>query len=156
MATSLSVQTYHCICSNLVIASSFPLDKRRKLDGSIILPRPRVSQRLAAAAGLEAPEELGGDDYEELSSLQQDVTMLISTMPTAGQAPLLIRSDEGIEKRYPLRCGRCKITLGYQLDWHQYEEDSTRGSQTGKREDVVYLLEDSVLSSDRMKNDRRP
>lgn len=50
--------------------------------------------------------------------------------------PEIIRSDEGFEKRYLQRCGRCNLVVGYQLDWQQFEGDA----KTGRREDVVFLL----------------
>ena len=80
------------------------------------------------------------------------MTLFVSTAPATSQAPLLIRSDEGIEKRYPLRCSRCKLMLGYQLDWGQFGAMETgKAGQTRKREDVVYLLDGAVMTTEDMR-----
>lgn len=50
----------------------------------------------------------------------------------------MITSDEGFEKRYLQRCGRCNLVVGYQLDWQQFEGGP--GDKVGRREDVVFLL----------------
>ncbi|KAF1939968.1 hypothetical protein EJ02DRAFT_456418 [Clathrospora elynae] len=47
----------------------------------------------------------------------------------------IITSDEGFEKRYLQRCGRCNLVVGYQLDWQQFTVD-----RTGRREDYVFLM----------------
>lgn len=48
----------------------------------------------------------------------------------------IITSDDGFEKRYLQRCGRCNLVVGYQLDWQQFGA----GERMGRREDVVFLL----------------
>jgi len=146
-----SVQTYHCICANLVLATTFPFTQYRKLDKSTILPIPRLSQsQEAALAGHETQDST--DDDQDLAS--DSITQLVGISVIDSQAPLLIRSDEGIEKRYLLRCSRCKLTLGYQLDWDQY---STKGQfsdsvKNGRRDDVLYLLEGAVASTEAMQD----
>jgi hypothetical protein len=59
--------------------------------------------------------------------------LLLSTHPER-QAEI-ITSDDGFEKRYLQRCGRCNLVVGYQLDWQQFSAD-----RTGRREDCVFLL----------------
>ncbi|KAE8871276.1 hypothetical protein PTNB73_02735 [Pyrenophora teres f. teres] len=49
--------------------------------------------------------------------------------------PEIITSQDGFEKRYLQRCGRCSLVVGYQLDWQQFAVD-----RTGRREDYVFLL----------------
>jgi hypothetical protein len=137
MTSFASPQTYHCICSKLIVATTYPLDQFRKLDRAIILPRPSTSTRLAVAAGL-APDTIRTEETLADWPLA-GVTLLTSI---ADQEPLLVRSEEGIEKRYPFKCGHCKVTLGYQLDEAQYEN---REGRSGRRDDVVYLLEGSVM-----------
>jgi len=162
-------QTYHCICTALVLATTFPLSHRRALDCSIILPCPTPSPQVAALAGQtqanisEANAEQHAEDDETTDTPSPSMTLLLSTVPSSSLAPLLIRSDEGIEKRYPLQCSRCRLMLGYQLDWDQFgagiktEEGAEGGGrgggsgQTGRREDVVYLLEGAVMSTEDMR-----
>ena len=144
-------QTYHCICSTLVLATTFPLSHRRKLDQSIILPCPPSSPQVAALASqVQLGEDDGDDDAEQ--SVSPDMTLFFSTIPATSQAPLLIRSDEGIEKRYPLRCSRCKLMLGYQLDWDQFGAvEAAKEGHTGRREDVAYLLDGAVMTTEDMR-----
>lgn len=68
---------------------------------------------------------------------------LLLSATTDKKAQIVTRTD-GFEKRYLQRCGRCRLPIGYQLDWGQY------GEKEGKREDVVYLLPGGLLSTDEM------
>ena len=54
----------------------------------------------------------------------------------------IITSDEGFEKRYLQRCGRCNLAVGYQLDWQQFAVD-----RTGRREDYVFLLPGGLIKT---------
>jgi len=144
-----SVQTYHCICTNLVLATTFPFNHHRQLDRAIVLPNPSLSPRQEAAlAGDETNSSVEDNHIPEPDS----ITQLVGSSVRDSQ-PLLIRSDEGIEKRYLLQCSRCRSILGYQLDWNQFEAQS-EGSVTaknGRRDDVVYLLEAAVLTTQAMR-----
>jgi len=150
-------QTYLCICTALVLATTYPLSHRRALDSSIILPCPPPSRAVAALAG-QAQANISHDNTEDEANetISPDMTLFTSTLPATSQAPLLIRSDEGVEKRYPLRCSRCRLMLGYQLDWDQFgaaaaEAGKGGAGQTGRREDVVYLLDGAVMSTEDMR-----
>lgn len=59
---------------------------------------------------------------------------------------VIIRGDQGFEKRYLQRCGRCNLTVGYQLDREQYQGIDGRG----RREDVVYLLPGGLVTTKEM------
>ena len=54
----------------------------------------------------------------------------------------IITSDDGFEKRYLQRCGRCDIAMGYQLDWQQFALD-----REGRRDDVVFLLPGGLVKT---------
>jgi hypothetical protein len=56
----------------------------------------------------------------------------------------MITRTDGFEKRYLQKCGRCRVVVGYQLDWGQY------GEKEGRREDAVYLLPGGLLSTEEM------
>jgi len=92
------------------------------------------------------------DEAKETTS--SEMTLFLSTLPATSQAPLLIRSDEGVEKRYPLRCSRCRLMLGYRLDWDQFGTEKNGGGgagQIGRREDVAYLLDGAVMTTEDMR-----
>ncbi|OAX77288.1 hypothetical protein ACJ72_08416 [Emergomyces africanus] len=46
---------------------------------------------------------------------QQHYTILLSTT-TPDRQPTMIRREDGFEKRLLLRCGRCRVVMGYALD----------------------------------------
>lgn len=60
---------------------------------------------------------------------------------------VMIRADQGFEKRYLHRCPRCDIVVGYQLDLELFED--MKGGK-GRREDVVYLLPGAVVETEEM------
>ena len=57
----------------------------------------------------------------------------------------MVTSDEGFEKRYLQRCGRCSLVVGYQLDWQHFAVD-----RTGRREDYVFLLPGGFMTTSEM------
>ena len=59
----------------------------------------------------------------------------------------IMTSDEGFEKRYLQRCGRCNLAVGYQLDWAQFG-----GDRTGRRDDVVFLIPGGFMTTFEMIN----
>ncbi len=79
--------------------------------------------------------------------------------------PIVVRRSDGFEKRYVQRCGRCKLVVGYQLDWAQFpitsgtdksgqREDENQQQQTerreGRRADVVYVLPGGLMDTQEM------
>lgn len=149
-AKTPSVNTYHCICTNLVLATTLALPalpRRAKpcLDSAYILPRP--SAHLTAA-------ELDVDDFDadEIQAGGQGLTFLLSLNT---DTPIMIRGDEGFEKRWPLRCGRCKLVVGYQLDSGQFGHEAGKAT-TGREDGVIYLLPGSVVTTAEMKDGKVP
>lgn len=59
----------------------------------------------------------------------------------------IMTSDDGFEKRYLQRCGRCNLAVGYQLDWAQFG-----GDRTGRRDDVVFLIPGGFMTTSEMIN----
>jgi len=70
------------------------------------------------------------------------------------ETPLIIRGEEGFEKRWPLRCKRCKLVVGYQLDTSRFPQTETTTS--GREEDVIYLLPGAVVPTEEMKEGKMP
>lgn len=142
------IHTYHCICTNLLFAGTKPLDdlprRSGELDKAYILSLPSAAR---TADELEPPET---DDVlnRNTATHGQSYARLVST--NVDRKPLIIRRDDGFEKRYLQRCGRCRVVVGYQLDWAQYPEIEGIAAATGLREDVVYLLPGGMLSTEEM------
>ena len=60
----------------------------------------------------------------------------------------MLCTDAGFEKRYLQRCGRCNLTVGYQLDWAQFGDENA--GKTGRREDVVFLMPGGLVTTREM------
>ncbi|KAG9677206.1 hypothetical protein KCU99_g1932, partial [Aureobasidium melanogenum] len=121
------VNTYHCICTQLVLASTSSLEslKTRTSDSSHILPLPDLSSTSSTS---------------HYASLANTIT---DTKPT------VIRCEDGFEKRYFHKCGRCELSIGYSLDKSQFEDTNT---SSGPREDVVFLIPGGLMSTENMKS----
>lgn len=137
------VHTYHCICTNLLFAGTRALSdlpqRSGGLDKAYILALPPLSR----ASNDDQPSE-SEDEARTSATSASDYATLAET--TLDRKPLIIRREDGFEKRYLQRCGRCRVVVGYHLDWAQYPE----GEGTGQREDVVYLLPGGLLSTEEM------
>jgi hypothetical protein len=69
----------------------------------------------------------------------------------------VVRREDGFEKRYLWRCGRCRLVVGYQVDevhfrGREAEGGGVRGGgASGRRAEVLYLLPGGLLSTEEMK-----
>lgn len=138
LEASNTVYTYHCLCTHLLLATTTPLPalptRQSCIDKAHIMPLPPPPSSLPKNRHAQQPPN---DHYG----------LMLSTIPDR-QAEI-IQSDEGFEKRYLQRCGRCSLVVGYQLDWQQFA--ATEGaSQSGRREDVVFLLPGGFVSTSEM------
>lgn len=134
LQASSTVYTYHCLCSHLLLATTTPLPslptRQHSFDKAHIMPLPPAP---AATITKKSPQHTSTDHYGLLLSTCQDRNAEIIT------------SDEGFEKRYSQRCGRCNLVVGYQLDWQQFAVD-----RTGRREDCVFLLPGGLIKTSDM------
>ena len=160
--------TYHCICSTLLLAtthnlSSLPRRAEPALDKAFILPLPPASRAVA--------ETTEGDDTEAENHDSSDVgySLLVST--TQDRKPTIVRREDGFEKRILLRCGRCRLVVGYKLDpahfegavagtgLRQAQEDTELDSTTRDADgeaNVVYLLPGGLASSEDLRSGKTP
>jgi hypothetical protein len=158
------INTYHCICSTLLLATThdlrlLPRRAEPALDKAYILPLPPAS-RLAGETGDE--EEA---DPQIRDTSDAGYSLLLST--TQDRKPTIVRREDGFEKRTLLRCGRCRLVVGYKLDpahlgpmdsgvaGRDTGEGAEGGNEDGGRE-VVYLLPGSLFSSEDLKNGKAP
>jgi len=98
--------TYHCLCSNVVIATvhrleSLPQRAEPVQDGALILP---ASTTISAS----------GDIDKVAVSTQSTTSALLNVLPD--RRPIIVQREDGFEKRILLRCGRCNLVLGYAID----------------------------------------
>lgn len=139
LAASNTIYTYHCLCTNLLLATSTPLPalptRQNSIDHAHIMPLPPPPSTNAPAR--RGSNHVPIDHYG----------LLLSTLdPT----PQIITSDDGFEKRYLQRCGRCHLTVGYHLDWQQFDNATEPNARTGKRDDVVYLIPGGFITTSEM------
>jgi hypothetical protein len=134
LAASNTVYTYHCLCTHLLLATTTPLPnlptRQHCIDKAHIMPLPPPPTSLPVRRDQIKPMDHYG--------------LMLST--TLDRNPEIIQSDDGFEKRYLQRCGRCNLVVGYQLDWQQFEGEA----RSGRREDVVFLLPDGFMTTSEM------
>ncbi|KAL5119363.1 hypothetical protein ACEQ8H_002632 [Pleosporales sp. CAS-2024a] len=132
LQASNTVYTYHCLCSHLLLATTTPLpslpQRKHSLDKAHIMPLPPAPT--PARKGAPPPPN---DHYGLLLSTRTEKTAE------------LISSDDGFEKRYLERCGRCSLVVGYQLDWQHFSVE-----KTGRRDDYVFLLPGGFMTTSEM------
>lgn len=160
----LPIKTYHCrCCSHLLLASTLdilaaatassssskPGLARRKdpaLDHALILPIP--SRRSMAAASSSTGDT--GSTY---------TILLSTTLPDS--KPVIVRREDGFERRICLRCGRCRVVVGYFLDHatrnkssvmeneNENENDDEDEGEGGAEEDrVAYILPGALVGTE--------
>ncbi|KAH8590497.1 hypothetical protein B0O99DRAFT_303746 [Bisporella sp. PMI_857] len=146
------IHTYHCICSSLLLASthtvtSLPRRAPPALDSAIILP-------------------LSSPTPNESNSLPSEgYTILLALEPDS--KPLIIRKEDGFERRLPYRCTRCNLVVGYEIfpdvGFAQSTLPTTHnsGNEEGKDKDVeaytgkiLYLLPAGLQSTETMAKGR--
>lgn len=123
--TQANITTYHCLCTQLSLATTQPLSTlpKRTLDGSLI-----------ATAG----------DFA--STLPKPVLTLQAL--TTDTAATVLRLDDGFEKRYSVRCERCGLAAGYFLDASAF---AGREGEVGPRRDVLYVLPGGLMTTEELR-----
>lgn len=109
---------YHCLCSELVVAIPDAVDAL-----------PKRQQDGAFICELEGREP----------------TTLVGT--TVDVDAMILKLEDGFEKRYPLRCSRCGLMVGYHLDQSQYEQSR---EASGPFQGAVYFLPEGLLTTEDM------
>lgn len=168
------ILTQHCrFCNHLLLAttrtlSALPRRSEGAQDKAIILP----------LGNNDAETEVKENENEALSHQQQGqdqdqdqqqtdhktnpkpktkhTTLLLSTT-IPDRRPTLIRREDGIEKRVLLRCGRCRVVVGYYLDKVHWESTVKRKREVGgeeaeeeegeERPPPVYVLPGAVVET---------
>lgn len=95
---------------------------------------------------------------------QAHYTIPLSTL-LPDPTPVIIRREDGFEKRLLLRCGRCRVVVGYRLcntavgpttdqdldvdeEGEEDEDSDTIGLRQGKQEGAIYLLPGSIVGTE--------
>ncbi|KKK22693.1 hypothetical protein ARAM_004001 [Aspergillus rambellii] len=195
----LAIRTHHCrFCNHLLLATTrriaaLPRRKPPARDSALVLPlfstpvpasatasttTTTTASRASASASASAtaPEDNDNDNdndndkENENENKQPHYTILLSTT-VVDRKPTLLRREDGFEKRCLLRCGRCRVVIGYFLDAVHFpataETDADAGAGSGigigiaggekeeeeedargmKKERVVYLLPGALVET---------
>lgn len=102
------------------------------------------------------PEESSlSDPQKRLKLLRKHYTILLSTT-LPDRKHTVIRREDGFEKRLLLRCGRCRVVVGYVLDEEAHgtkskkEGDANADADEEERAKVVYILPGSLVGTEEM------
>jgi hypothetical protein len=158
--TKLPIHTQHCrFCSHLLLATTRALNTLPRRtppagDTALILPL----EKLRASDADE--DEPTSTQTSSTTPHPKHVTLLLSTTIPDRRATL-IRREDGIEKRVLLRCGRCRVVVGYYLDKVHWGESSNAQGETGETEDgqdedgqerppAMYVLPGALVETEKM------
>ncbi|KAA8646893.1 hypothetical protein EYZ11_005987 [Aspergillus tanneri] len=158
--STLTILTYHCrFCNHLLLAttqklSTLPRRKEPAKDSALILPL-----LLSPSPSLDTTQGNDGKGSTEntTETHQKHYTILLSTALPERKATL-VRREDGFEKRRFVRCGRCRVAVGYFLDAVHFpvqkgrinEEDGEDGESAEDRAKVVYLLPGALVDTESM------
>lgn len=143
------VHVYHCICTNPILASTRPLSALTRrvagADEALILPLP------------DLPESVNVSDTEKGDASFPRLTEYARLLSTTGDGKaIIVRRDDGFEKRHVQKCSRCHVPVGYHLDWAQFPSQSSGVAvvspqpTSGPNTSILYLLPGGLLSTDDM------
>lgn len=126
----MDIHTYHCLCTTLILASTHDLQG---------LPR-RQEPAQDGALVLAPPLDITTSDTINAEIAQSTSSVLLNIVPE--RRPIVVRREDGFEKRTLLRCARCKLTIGYTLDEAHF------GNEQGQAQSrPVYLLPGGLLNT---------
>ena len=125
--SSANIITYHCLCTQLSLATTTPLES---------LPKRQIDAAAIATSG----------DFASASKPSLTMQAL-----SVDDKPTVLKLDDGFEKRYAVRCNRCGLAAGYHLDKSQFAGSE---SESGPRIDVVYILPGGLMTTAEMREGR--
>lgn len=151
------IHTYHCLCAQLLLAtpyalSTLPQRQPPALDAARILPlrKPPISENVEEMPVPEERLDAQEGDEENPSSAHSSTalpevrySLLLNT--TLDRRAVVVRREDGFEKRWVRRCGRCRTGVGYVLSGKLQE---------GEGMGVVYLLEEGFVETEALRTGR--
>ncbi|MCJ1353191.1 MAG: hypothetical protein MMC33_003176 [Icmadophila ericetorum] len=191
----MNIHTYHCLCSQLVLATPYTLSllPRRQgppgSDASLILPLGEPpgtgtgtgigTVLTAESLSLEEDEEAKEAKAEEKKNAPNDdkhvaedghaaegrakedskeaevgYSLLMNTV--LERKPVVVRREDGFERRWVRRCARCRVVVGYLLGSGSEEgmkEKEGKKMEKEKTGRVVYLLEGALRGTEELRGE---
>ncbi|EXJ92182.1 hypothetical protein A1O3_00732 [Capronia epimyces CBS 606.96] len=125
------INTYHCLCTTLILTTTHKLES---------LPR-RAEPVQDGALILAPPVDITASGDAVRENLKPSNSILLNIV--SDRRPVIVRRDDGFEKRTLLRCGRCNLVVGYGLDQAHFET----AEQDSGQQRPMYLLPGGMLST---------
>lgn len=173
--SSTHISTYHCICSEVLFASTRPLTEfaTRQSDHAAICTIINSSSsnsnnnHSSNSAGKEEEKERKEEEETKMKNKNNNNSILLSNAIAIERKEkekekeedfpcLILKLDDGFEKRYPVQCPRCGVCFAYQLDGSQWVENGNEKEKekdddvrrTGRRCDVLYVLREGLVRTE--------
>lgn len=175
--SSTHISTYHCICSEVLFASTRPLTEfaTRQSDHAAICTiinnssssSNSNSNHSSNSAGKEEEERKGEEETKTKNNSNSSILLsnaIAIERKEKGKEKekeedfpcLILKLDDGFEKRYPVQCPRCGVCFAYQLDGSQWVEDGNEKEKEkdddvrrmGRRCDVLYVLREGLVRTE--------
>lgn len=178
--SSTHISTYHCICSEVLFASTRPLTEfaTRQSDHAAICTIINNSNNSSSnnsnsnhssnSAGKEEEKEerKEGEETKTKNNNSNNSILLSNAIAIERKEKgkekeedfpcLILKLDDGFEKRYPVQCPRCGVCFAYQLDGSQWVENGNEREKekdddvrrTGRRCDVLYVLREGLVRTE--------
>ncbi|KAI6713358.1 hypothetical protein JHW43_004075 [Diplocarpon mali] len=159
MPVTPTINTYHCICTSLLFATTHTLS-------SLPLRTPHSSSSVSdSAIILPLPSSPPTPSPDALLPAEGYTVLLGLTAPSASfSQPTVVRRDDGFEKRVLYRCSRCGVVVGYELHGAGAGANTTAGdadvemggTEKGKGREgqegiyagkILYILPAGIMSS---------
>ncbi len=131
--------TYHCICSQIILAATTPLSKFSRRSGAA-LDKAHIVPLLSTSSDND-----GQFETNKQSPVSEFPQCAVVVGAVSDPKAIIIRREDGFEKRYLQRCGRCRLVVGYHLDSSQYDDSFCKGG-----DGVVYILPGGLMSTEEM------
>ncbi|MCJ1421764.1 hypothetical protein MMC32_008131 [Xylographa parallela] len=148
-----SITTYHCLCTNLLLATPYPLPtlpqrQPPSLDHARILPFGKPPSQTSVDEDALPPSvadiSLHNSDGNGQNAAAKEAEPLYSLLlnTTLDRRPIIVEREDGFEKRWVRRCGRCRTAVGYVLG--DGDIDKMQG-------EVLYVLEEGLVETEELR-----
>jgi hypothetical protein len=97
-----TIQTYHCLCSTLILTTPYNLGTLPKRKA------PSQDQAIMFPLASDKAEQVPGQDGRYAKSTLHNVTR--------DRNGVIVRREDGFEKRVSMHCTRCNVVIGYKIE----------------------------------------
>lgn len=107
-----------------------------------------VEDTEATKGGAGGPPKLTNKQREK-----DDYTLILSL--SKDRSAKIITREDGFEKRWIWRCGRCRLVTGYQLDDAHFAQGSNSSTHPGTMVTTGVIGEDAGMDNERSEKEKR-